>query len=301
MHLSRVASSSLRNQQPPNPLLKAILLSSECSNCGRTQAQRRFSEISPQRHAQAAVAEARKDEDVPAVNVVERSGHTERRAGIAYRSTMQGMGRTAPPERQPHQQAGMNSYLFAQEARKKWQQNQRTHTTGQASAPSSGQSQWAVSPGNNYRTMNPRGGSPASGVLDGMLESILRPASAVAPSSAASSMFPPKTDSRPKLDFAARWASEVKSMDKDLSLSPRDAYTTKIRSSLGSNAMTMALRKMKRLVHESEVRRKLFQERYHERPGLKRKRLKMVRWRKRFAGDFKKICQRANKLAGQGW
>ena len=141
-----------------------------------------------------------------------------------------------------------------------------------------------------------------------MLESILPPASALAPrpssaaASAAGLTFSARaTAASPRVDFAARWAAEVKAMDRDLSLAPRDAYATRVRSSLGSNAVTMALRKMKRLVHESEMRKKLFAERAHERPGLRRKRLRMVRWRRRFAGDFRRICQRANKLAGQGW
>lgn len=42
-------------------------------------------------------------------------------------------------------------------------------------------------------------------------------------------------------------------------------------------------------------------QRFHERPGLKRKRLKSQRWRARFRNGFQATCQRVTELAKQGW
>lgn len=39
----------------------------------------------------------------------------------------------------------------------------------------------------------------------------------------------------------------------------------------------------------------------HERPGLKRKRLKSERWQKRFKGGFKATVKRVRQLTAQGW
>jgi small subunit ribosomal protein MRP21 len=48
---------------------------------------------------------------------------------------------------------------------------------------------------------------------------------------------------------------------------------------------------------QAEVRR----QRFHERPGLKRKRLKSERWRRNFKGGFIAAIQRATDLHRQGW
>jgi small subunit ribosomal protein MRP21 len=42
-------------------------------------------------------------------------------------------------------------------------------------------------------------------------------------------------------------------------------------------------------------------QRFHERPGLKRKRLKSERWRSRFAVGFAATVKRVQHLAQQGW
>jgi hypothetical protein len=282
MPLSRLTTSCLRAQQPPNPLLRSLLSSPSSPVC--TPSPRRpFSELTPQHHAQAALASATRKDEPPAPSFSnpqhsqqQRPRHPPGSRVFNYQSPAPS-GRGADPARNGQRQGqgqGDNSYALVREAQRRWQQGRRAHAAGQ------------------QPPRPPRPNAAAAGVLDGMLESILPPAVAPRPSSAAA---------RPRVDFAARWAAEVKAMDRDLALAPRDAYATRVRSSLGSNAVTVALRKMKRLVHESEMRKKLFAERAHERPGLRRKRLKMVRWRRRFAGDFRRICQRANKLAGQGW
>jgi ribosomal protein S21 len=42
-------------------------------------------------------------------------------------------------------------------------------------------------------------------------------------------------------------------------------------------------------------------QRYHERPGLRRKRLKSQRWRDRFKKGFVATVQRVQELTKQGW
>lgn len=42
-------------------------------------------------------------------------------------------------------------------------------------------------------------------------------------------------------------------------------------------------------------------QKFHERPGLKRKRLKSQRWRMRFRHGFRATADRVNELAKQGW
>lgn len=51
----------------------------------------------------------------------------------------------------------------------------------------------------------------------------------------------------------------------------------------------------------NSVRRDFMRQRFHERPGLKRKRLKSERWRRRFKEGFKKTVGLVQRLRGQGW
>ncbi|RKF64670.1 hypothetical protein OnM2_017007 [Erysiphe neolycopersici] len=51
----------------------------------------------------------------------------------------------------------------------------------------------------------------------------------------------------------------------------------------------------------NRVRREANMQRFYERPGLKRKRLKSQRWRERFLGGFKATVERVQELRGQGW
>ena len=42
-------------------------------------------------------------------------------------------------------------------------------------------------------------------------------------------------------------------------------------------------------------------QRFHERPGLRRKRLKSERWRKRFLVSFKHVVGKIQHMKSQGW
>lgn len=54
-------------------------------------------------------------------------------------------------------------------------------------------------------------------------------------------------------------------------------------------------------VRKNKVSQDLMKQRFHERPGLKRKRLRRERWRARFKDGFKATCTRVRELARQGW
>ncbi|KAI1274291.1 hypothetical protein F5Y07DRAFT_373860 [Xylaria sp. FL0933] len=54
-------------------------------------------------------------------------------------------------------------------------------------------------------------------------------------------------------------------------------------------------------VGQNRVRREFYQQRFHERPGKKRKRLKSERWQMRFKKGFKATISRVRELTAQGW
>ena len=51
----------------------------------------------------------------------------------------------------------------------------------------------------------------------------------------------------------------------------------------------------------NKVRSDFNKQRFHERPGLKRKRLKSMRWRKRFMEGFRATVKRVKQMKAQGW
>lgn len=54
-------------------------------------------------------------------------------------------------------------------------------------------------------------------------------------------------------------------------------------------------------VRVNKIAQDVSKQRFHERPGLKRKRLRSERWRARFKDGFKATCSRVQDLARQGW
>jgi small subunit ribosomal protein MRP21 len=62
-----------------------------------------------------------------------------------------------------------------------------------------------------------------------------------------------------------------------------------------------AFRLLEQSVARNKVRSDFTGQRYHERPGLKRKRLRRVRWRKRFMEGFRATVSRVKELKKQGW
>ncbi|KAI5464999.1 hypothetical protein BGZ63DRAFT_452126 [Mariannaea sp. PMI_226] len=64
---------------------------------------------------------------------------------------------------------------------------------------------------------------------------------------------------------------------------------------------TVALRVLNKMVREQQVKTKFHSQRFHERKGLKRKRLASQRWRSRFKSGFKATVNRVLELKRQGW
>ncbi|CEJ82212.1 hypothetical protein VHEMI02290 [[Torrubiella] hemipterigena] len=64
---------------------------------------------------------------------------------------------------------------------------------------------------------------------------------------------------------------------------------------------TVAMRMIDRVAREQKIRTKNRTQKFHERPGLRRKRLKSERWRARFKTGFKAACSRVLELKKQGW
>ncbi|CCU76998.1 Ribosomal protein S21 domain-containing protein [Blumeria hordei DH14] len=62
-----------------------------------------------------------------------------------------------------------------------------------------------------------------------------------------------------------------------------------------------AFKQMEVSCNKNRIRREANAQRFHERPGLKRKRLKQQRWRQRFLTGFKAVVNRVQELKRQGW
>lgn len=90
----------------------------------------------------------------------------------------------------------------------------------------------------------------------------------------------------------------------------RAAATIKSRPSLGRTVQVMpdrgmdlgrALKSLEISCSVNNVRQDAREQRYYERPGLKRKRLKSIRWRKRFKIGFKAVVGKVKAMRRKGW
>ena len=55
------------------------------------------------------------------------------------------------------------------------------------------------------------------------------------------------------------------------------------------------------LVSRNRIKADFNRQRFHERAGLKRKRLKSERWRRRFRIGFESVVKRVDALRRKGW
>ena len=62
-----------------------------------------------------------------------------------------------------------------------------------------------------------------------------------------------------------------------------------------------ALRQMEMKLAINSVRADFNRQRFHERAGLKRKRLKSQRWRKRFKQGFRAVVAKVDDMRRRGW
>ena len=67
------------------------------------------------------------------------------------------------------------------------------------------------------------------------------------------------------------------------------------------NDLGKKLRTLDILVARNRIKYEFNVQRFHERPGLKRKRLASKRWRTSFKAKFTGAINRVNDLRAQGW
>ena len=88
---------------------------------------------------------------------------------------------------------------------------------------------------------------------------------------------------------------------------PRNTATIKSRPSLGrtvevtERGVAAALQQLEAECRRNNLRVDQKRQRFHERPGMKRKRLKSERWRKRFKIAFKATVQKVQDMRKKGW
>ena len=100
-------------------------------------------------------------------------------------------------------------------------------------------------------------------------------------------------------------APSAKTVDGDNKPAPMKLNSTTgriilVETERGVDAAT-AFRRLAMRLAQNNVRRDAQQQRFYERPGLKRKRLKSVRWRKRFKEAFQGTVAKVVGLKRQGW
>lgn len=83
-----------------------------------------------------------------------------------------------------------------------------------------------------------------------------------------------------------------------LRLTPKTGRTVSIGAGVD---VGRGFRLLEQSVARNKVRRDFTMQRYHERGGLKRKRLRKERWRKRFMEGFKDTLARVKEMKRQGW
>ena len=99
-------------------------------------------------------------------------------------------------------------------------------------------------------------------------------------------------------------------INQPYSIMPRNKRTVRSRPTVGRTIeldpsrgidFGKAWRQLGMLCAQNRVRADLKSQRFHERPGLKRKRLKQERWRKLFKAGFEATVERVQEMRRKGW
>lgn len=107
---------------------------------------------------------------------------------------------------------------------------------------------------------------------------------------------------RPAVDDFAKAHQYKRESVMDVKLRLRPSVGRTVNCGKGSKVdLARGLQLLNSQVRKNRIQQDLFRQRFHERPGLKRKRLKSERWRARFKDGFKATCGRVRELARQGW
>lgn len=83
-------------------------------------------------------------------------------------------------------------------------------------------------------------------------------------------------------------------------LNPSYGRTVVLDNKKGRDIMR-GLMMLNSMLGRNKVRSNMHSQKFHERPGLKRKRLKSERWRRRFTVAFQATCTRVTELKKKGW
>jgi hypothetical protein len=118
-------------------------------------------------------------------------------------------------------------------------------------------------------------------------------------------MTDPTTPKMPKFEYAEM----MRDISKDISSAPPPSRTPmRLTPTTGRTVYVTpqidvgrGFKLMEQLVGRNKIKSTFNYQRFHERPGLKRKRLKSVRWRKRFMVGFRAAVNRVKQLKKQGW
>ncbi|MCJ1370628.1 hypothetical protein MMC20_001841 [Loxospora ochrophaea] len=122
---------------------------------------------------------------------------------------------------------------------------------------------------------------------------------------ASSMVFPQTPSSSPTKETTAPQTSTGQSP-----LSPERRSTIRLDAFVGRSVevkrgegrdLGRALRFLDIKLAANKVKTDFYRQRFHERPGLKRKRLKSERWRKRFKEGFRATVAKVQKMRRQGW
>jgi small subunit ribosomal protein MRP21 len=125
---------------------------------------------------------------------------------------------------------------------------------------------------------------------------------AVRPSNTENLLFPER-DSGLELDSAVRQATPARPRvlhEMNIRLTAATGRTLDVDDSSPTD-LAFRLRQLEILVARNQVRNDVYRQKFHERGGLKRKRLASQRWRKRFRVGFMKAVTRVQQLRRQGW
>jgi hypothetical protein len=106
----------------------------------------------------------------------------------------------------------------------------------------------------------------------------------------------------PSFNFDDGYMDKVSSLDKKSPYSPRTGRTVNVNpASDGGTDLPQKLRILNQLLSKNRIPMLRRRQKFHERPGLRTKRLRKSRWKVRFQKSFKGIIQRVQYLTKQGW
>jgi small subunit ribosomal protein MRP21 len=83
-------------------------------------------------------------------------------------------------------------------------------------------------------------------------------------------------------------------------LNPTYGRTVELDASRGRD-LVRGIGMLGSLVSRNKIKHNMMKQRFHERGGLKRKRLNSERWRARFKKGFVEVTRRVSELTGKGW